>query len=85
MWLSVKNKFVLYSLEMRLFTRIKVDQELSFRSLKNVIQLKGLHYVGFFISPEKPGLIPTFCKRINRTSTAVRRWVAAFEERRRTT
>ena len=36
-------------------------------------------------SPEKPGLIPTFCKRINRTSTAVGRWVVAFEERRRTT
>ena len=43
------------------------------------------YFVGIFISPEKPGLIPTFCKRINRTSTVVGRWVAAFEERRQTT
>ena len=41
--------------------------------------------MGILTSPEKPGLIPTFCKRINRTSTAEGRWVAAFEERRRTT
>ena len=31
--------------------------------------------------PEKPGLIPTFCKRINRTQPAVEIWVRAFEER----
>ena len=33
------------------------------------------------ICPEKPGLIPTFCKRINRTQPAVEIWVRAFEER----
>ena len=30
-----------------------------------------IYSMGIFISPEKPGLIPTFCKRINRTSTAI--------------
>ena len=35
--------------------------------------------------PRKARFILTFCKRINRTSTAVGNWVAAFEERRRTT
>ena len=40
---------------------------------------------GEFYKPRKARFIPTFCKRINRTSTAVGRWVAAFEERRRTT
>ena len=41
------------------------------------------NYMGIFTSHEKPSLIPTFCK--SRTSTAVGKWVAAFEERRRTT
>ena len=40
---------------------------------------------GDFYKPRKARFIPTFCKRINRTSTAVGRWVTAFEERRRTT
>ena len=35
--------------------------------------------------PRKAQFIPTFCKRINRTSTAVGSWLTAFEERRRTT
>ena len=43
------------------------------------------HYCGDFYKPRKARFIPTFCKRINRTSTAVGRWVTAFEERRRTT
>ena len=41
--------------------------------------------LGEFYKPRKARFIPTFCKRINRTSTAVGRWVKAFEERRRTT
>ena len=40
---------------------------------------------GEFYKPRKARFIPTFCKRINRTSTAVGNWVAPFEERRRTT
>ena len=38
-------------------------------------------YMGILVSPEKPCLIPTFCKRINRTQPAVEIWVRAFEER----
>ena len=38
-----------------------------------------------FYRPRKARIIPTFCKRINRTSTAVGKWVTAFEEGRRTT
>ena len=40
---------------------------------------------GDFYKPRKARFIPSFCKRINRTSTAVGRWVTAFEEGRRTT
>ena len=40
---------------------------------------------GDFYKPRKARFIPTFCKRINRTSTAVGSWLTAFEERRRTT
>ena len=40
---------------------------------------------GDFHKLRKARFIPTFCKRINRISTTVGRWVAAFEERRRTT
>ena len=43
---------------------------------------KVSYFVGFFISPEKPGLIPTFCKRRNRTQPAEEIWVRAFEERK---
>ena len=39
----------------------------------------------FFYKPRKARFIPTFCKRINRTLTAVGKWVTAFEEGRRTT
>ena len=38
--------------------------------------------MGIFIYPEKPDLIPTFCKRINHTQPAVEIWVKAFEERK---
>ena len=38
-----------------------------------------------FYKPRKAWFIPTFCKRINHTSTAVGKWVTAFEERRRMT
>ena len=41
--------------------------------------------MGIFYKSRKARFIPTFCKRINRTSTAVEIWVTAFEERRRTT
>ena len=41
--------------------------------------------MGNFIKPRKARFIPTFCERINRTSTALGRWVKAFEERRRMT
>ena len=44
-----------------------------------------MHYYGDFYMPRKARFIPTFCKRINRTSTAVGKWLTAFEERRRTT
>ena len=37
-----------------------------------------------FYKPRKARFIPTFCKRINRTSTVVGRWVTALEEGRRT-
>ena len=37
---------------------------------------------GDFYKPRKARFIPTFCKRINRTSTAVEIWVTAFEERK---
>ena len=40
---------------------------------------------GDFYKPWKVQFNSTFCKRINCTSTAVGRWVAAFEERRRMT
>ena len=40
---------------------------------------------GDFYKPRKAKFFPTFCKRINRTSTAVGKWVTAFEEGRRTT
>ena len=40
---------------------------------------------GDFYEPRKARFILTFCKRINRTSTAVGIWVTAFEEKRRTT
>ena len=40
------------------------------------------HLYGFFYKPRKARFIPTFCKRINRTSTAVEIWVTAFEERK---
>ena len=44
------------------------------------------HYIyGDFYKPRKAWFIPTFCKRINRTSTAVGIWVTGFEERRQTT
>ena len=39
------------------------------------------NYMGILISPEKPGLFLRFCKRINRSSTAVGRWVTAFERK----
>ena len=38
-----------------------------------------------FYKPRKVWFIPMFCQRINHTSTAVGRWVTAFEERRQTT
>ena len=38
-----------------------------------------------FYKPRKARFIRMFCKRINRTSTAVGRWVADFEEKRQTT
>ena len=41
--------------------------------------------MGNFYKPRKAWFIPMFCKRINRTSTAVGSWLTAFEERRRTT
>ena len=37
---------------------------------------------GDFYVPRKARFILTFCKRINRTSTAVEIWVRAFEERK---
>ena len=40
---------------------------------------------GDFYKPQKARFIPSFCKRVNRTSTAVGKCVTAFEERRRTT
>ena len=40
---------------------------------------------GEFYNPRKSRFIPTFFKRINRTSTAVRKWLTAFEERGWTT
>ena len=40
---------------------------------------------GDFCKPRKAQIIPTFCKRINRTSTAGGKWVTTFEERRRMT
>ena len=46
--------------------------------------LDSLTY-GDFYKPRKARFIPTFCKRINRTSTAVGKWLTAFEEERRTT
>ena len=45
----------------------------------------AVNVYGDFYKPRKARFIPTFCKRINRTSTAVGIWVTAFEERRRTT
>ena len=48
-------------------------------------QIYGKVIYGEFYKSRKARFIPTFCKRINRTSTAVGSWVAAFEERRRTT
>ena len=45
-------------------------------------RFNGRRGMGIFISPEKPTFIPTFCKRINRTSTAIEIWVTAFEERK---
>ena len=41
--------------------------------------------LGDFYKPRKARFIPKFCKRINRTSTAVGKWVTAFEEGRRAT
>ena len=40
---------------------------------------------GDFYKPRKARCIPTFCKRINCTSTAVGKWVTTFEERRQMT
>ena len=42
-------------------------------------------YVGIFYKPRKARFIPTFCKKINHTSTAVGKLMTAFEERRQTT
>ena len=44
-----------------------------------------MHFYVNFCKPRKARFIPTFCKRINCTSTAVGSWLTAFEERRRTT
>ena len=44
----------------------------------------GIKY-GDFYKPRKARFIPTFCKRINRTATAVGIWVTAFKERRQKT
>ena len=49
------------------------------------VKIFGDPNYGDFYKPRKARFIPTFCKRINRTSTAVGKWVTAFEERRRTT
>ena len=52
------------------------------RDLPNsMIRLQLLNY-GDFIIPRKARFIPTFCKRINRTLTALEIWVRAFEERK---
>ena len=40
---------------------------------------------GDFYKPRKARFIPTFCKRITCTSTAVGSWLTAFEEKRRMT
>ena len=45
----------------------------------------SFHYYGDFYKSRKVLFIPTFYKRINLTSTALGRWVAAFEERRQMT
>ena len=41
-----------------------------------------LTFMGNIINPEKPGLIPTVCKRINCTQPAIEIRVRAFEERK---
>ena len=42
----------------------------------------SIQMYGDFYKPREARLFPTFCKRINRTSTAVGSWVTAFEERK---
>ena len=43
------------------------------------MHLLFVYYVGI-LSPKKHGLDPTFCKRIDRTSNAVRRWVLLLKK-----
>ena len=53
-----------------------------------IVLFRTIHFstsYGDFYQPRKDRFIPTFSKRINCTSTAVGRWVTAFEDRRRTT
>ena len=43
------------------------------------------YFMGIFYKPRKARFIPTFCKRINRTSTAVGNWWQLLKKGRRTT
>ncbi len=42
----------------------------------------AVNVYGDFYKPRKARFIPTFCKRINRTSNSSRQMVTAFEERK---
>ena len=49
------------------------------KMVHDISSFKTQHYkYGDFYKPQKARFIPTFCKRINRTSTAVGIWVDSF-------
>ena len=78
----VQNKKISSWLRKRNFKR--ETEFLLIEAQNNDIRTNKFKY-GEFYKPWKARFIPTFCKRINRTSTAVGIWVRAFEERRQTT